>query len=862
MGGNESTDEAIGARMTPVDLRPYYNWPPEGGPERTRAEGPGTTGGGKVPGPLEWWAGLRKKVDGFPAGRQTAWGIPFSMGPAEGARVILARNGGETTVEVNGKATHLCVLHLFEQTPDRVDTDNPRENITVAEYVLRREDGVESRLPVRTRYEVAAAESPGPPWLAQPFDRFRVVDPAAPDPGCPWGFAQYGLFMGHRFEPRMPYVCAIANPASEKTITSVTIRGLSESPLLVAALTLYIGGAHPLAYLPRRIYRITVDGSAARIRSSEIDLGLIARIERAGAARDDRWLARAGLPEASGKATPGGALDATGEGESLLHITAARDAVLHVDLERGGNLEKHRFSVGEAHREDSSRSGAARLEVLGGRRQWMRVRVIDDSTGRPTPARIHFSGSRGEYIAPYGHHEQINTNWFEDYGADVAWGGRNYAYVPGDFTTDLPVGELYVEVSKGFEYTPVRRRVRIEPGQDRLDLRIDRWIDLREAGWVTADTHVHFISPQTAWLEGQAEGVNVVNLLASQWGRLFTNIGDLSGRVGVVEDDTIVYVGTENRNHMLGHMSMLGTAGPPVYPMCGGGPSESWVGDPDFSTMADWARENRRRGGLVIRPHFPWVGFTEDPVPIIQGLVDALEIGIGPASILRFATQEWYRYLNCGYRVAVVGGTDKMSARQALGALRTYARIGTEDELTYERWRDAVRTGRTISTSGPLLDLQVDGRSIGDTITMPQGGGTVEIVAMAQAFHPIGFLEIVFNGKVVAAVTGKAGARELSISERLIVPASGWIAARCGGLETQPITQNAHTSPIYVSCGDERIFDGPAAEHMLALVEGGITYLDTMAACFDEATRKRMVRQFREAQKDLRIRLDAAGHVH
>ena len=384
--------------------------------------------------------------------------------------------------------------------------------------------------------------------------------------------------------------------------------------------------------------------------------------------------------------------------------------------------------------------------------------------------------------------------------------------------------------------------MKVAPGQSRLDLRIDRWVDLRSLGWVTADTHVHFISPQTAWLEGQAEGVNVVNLLASQWGRLFTNVGDIAGSPGVVQDDTIVYVGTENRNHMLGHMSMLGTQGLPVYPMCGGGPSESWVGDPDFYSLVDWARENRRRGGLVIRPHFPWVGFTEDPVPIIQGLVDALEIGIGPDSILEFATQEWYRYLNCGCKVAVVGGTDKMSARQALGAIRTYAYIGSGDGLTYDAWKKAVREGKTFSTSGPLLSLTVDGKSIGDTIAMPAGGGRVEIAAEAKAFHPLQSLEIVYNGEVVASRTADQDDRMLALSERLSVPGSGWIAARCKGVACQPIWQRAHTSPIYVNCGNRRIFDGPAAEHMLALVEGGIEYLNTIATCFDEAARKRMVK--------------------
>ena len=84
---------------------------------------------------------------------------------------------------------------------------------------------------------------------------------------------------------------------------------------------------------------------------------------------------------------------------------------------------------------------------------------------------------------------------------------------------------------------------------------------------------MHFISPQTAWLQGQAEGLNLINLLASQWGDLYTNVGDLSGGLsGVSRDDTLVWVGTENRQHLLGHMSLLGVQGEPVFPMTTAGP--------------------------------------------------------------------------------------------------------------------------------------------------------------------------------------------------------------------------------------------------------------------------------------------------
>ena len=348
----------------------------------------------------------------------------------------------------------------------------------------------------------------------------------------------------------------------------------------------------------------------------------------------------------------------------------------------------------------------------------------------------------------------------------------------------------------------------------------------------------------------------MVNLLASQWGRLFTNVGDYTGHVGVVEKDTIVYVGTEKRNHMLGHMSMLGTNGLPVYPMCGGGPSESWVGDPDFATLAEWAVENKRKGGVVIRPHYPYCGHTEDPVPILKELVDALEIGN-----LRgedFQTQEWYRYLNCGYRVAVVGGTDKMGAYAPLGWLRTYAKLNQCRPFDYENWAEAVWAGRTVSSSGPLLHLEVEGREIGDTIEMTDSGGTLHIEATAESFWPLGKMEVVHNGQTVACEQTSEGSKRLDIRENIKIRGSGWLAARCSGHLGHPGSYvAAHTSPVYIRCGQIRAFDGSAAEHMLALVEGGIEYLQTLATVYDEPSRKRMVKLFKQARKELNGRLVA-----
>jgi len=299
-----------------------------------------------------------------------------------------------------------------------------------------------------------------------------------------------------------------------------------------------------------------------------------------------------------------------------------------------------------------------------------------------------------------------------------------------------------------------------------------------------------------------------------------------------------------------------------VFPMCCGGPGEAWVGDPDFRALAEWALENKRKGGVVIRPHYPYCGHTEDPVPILKGLVDALEIRDLRGS--DFPTQEWYRYLNCGYRVGVAGGTDKMGAYCALGWMRTYARLDPERPFDYGSWAAAVRAGRTFATTGPLIDITADGRGMGDTLALPASGGTVEVAASAQSVWPLGALELVCNGRVVAAATARRGAPRLRVAARVPVSGSGWLAARCMGLDGHPGGYlAAHTSPIYVACGDRRAFDGPAAQHMLALVEGGIEYLHTLSTAFDEASRRRMVKLFREAQRELQGRLLVeAGQPH
>jgi hypothetical protein len=102
---------------------------------------------------------------------------------------------------------------------------------------------------------------------------------------------------------------------------------------------------------------------------------------------------------------------------------------------------------------------------------------------------------------------------------------------------------------------------------------------------------------------------------------------------------------------------------------------------------------------------------------IVLGKTDAVEFPSGTAE-RDFTSPRvlyWYRVLNCGYRLPVVGGTDKMEASTPVGCNRTYACPGQE-EFTFDNWAKAVRGGNTFMTSGPLLFFHADGRMPGEEV--------------------------------------------------------------------------------------------------------------------------------------------------
>ena len=122
---------------------------------------------------------------------------------------------------------------------------------------------------------------------------------------------------------------------------------------------------------------------------------------------------------------------------------------------------------------------------------------------------------------------------------------------------------------------------------------------------------------------------------------------------------------------------------------------------------------------------------AEVAADIDAGLLDALELQCFDETLLSPPITEWYRYLDAGYRLPLVGGTDKMSAQVPIGQVRTWARLDDGAALDFAAWAAAVRAGRTFVTSGPLLSLRVDGHEPGDELAF-DGGATIEVELRAS----------------------------------------------------------------------------------------------------------------------------------
>jgi hypothetical protein len=266
----------------------------------------------------------------------------------------------------------------------------------------------------------------------------------------------------------------------------------------------------------------------------------------------------------------------------------------------------------------------------------------------------------------------------------------------------------------------------------------------------------------------------------------------------------------------------------------------------------------------VVLPHFPQPR-AEHAASVVSGDIDAIEMtswgnlygGIDPYSL-----SDWYRYLNCGYLVAAVGGTDKMSANTAVGTVRTYARIRPDKQFSYQNWMEAVRRAETFVTYGPLLEFGVDGHPMGSRIQMSSTGGNLDVEwQVASVTIPMSRVDLVVNGEIresVAVSPDKdCGHWSVRITE------SSWAALLVRGhYVDKPEIIAAHSSPVMITLDESPMLAAADAVTILEQIEGALAYLDTVGTRAEVIAYKRMRLVLQSAHRSLHNRLHQLGYFH
>ncbi len=136
--------------------------------------------------------------------------------------------------------------------------------------------------------------------------------------------------------------------------------------------------------------------------------------------------------------------------------------------------------------------------------------VLDASTGRQLAARVRLRDASGRDHVPPGESEETRRH-----GKLLVTAGTveplevdRWFISDGSVSVKVPAGKMLIRAERGLEYRPALETVELREGEVTThQIELQRWINLRERGYVCGENHIH----QTAGILGPklaAEGLD------------------------------------------------------------------------------------------------------------------------------------------------------------------------------------------------------------------------------------------------------------------------------------------------------------------------------------------------------------------
>ena len=521
--------------------------------------------------------------------------------------------------------------------------------------------------------------------------------------------------------------------------------------------------------------------------------------------------------------------------------------------------------------------GGARRRIDVEERRWkepmgiLEVRVRARGTAGPTAARVTLIGSDGKAWAPVDAYARI--------------GGRgNFPafHTTGSFSVALPPGGADLTVMKGFEFHPDRRQVEIRAGAVmRVDVTLARMADLSAEGWHNGSTHIHMNyagnlhnTLENLMMMSDAEDQDIVNeQIANKDNRIldYQFFVPGGGAHPLSTPDRILVVGQEYRPPFYGHVFMFGMQDHLISPFTTG--YEGTAIESLYPSNTDMLRKAKRQGATTGYVH----AFGGDGDPL-EGDLGGAKGFIVDAALEATDALEWstaaqggfhplYAVWNNDLRITAVGGEDAISSLHwtpLVGAMRTYVRT-PDGRRTMEGWFQGLRDGRAFVTSGPLVELTVNGEMPGGEIELPAAASGVTVLARVRSITPLTRAWLVHNGREIGEVPLAADRTTAEFEGEVEIGGSGWIHLRAEGMpqERYPLDARyaqAFTNPVWFTVGGEPIRDAASADYGLEWIEKLAAMADEWPGWRSEEERRAVFDQFEEAAMVYeRLKAEAEG---
>jgi len=425
--------------------------------------------------------------------------------------------------------------------------------------------------------------------------------------------------------------------------------------------------------------------------------------------------------------------------------------------------------------------------------------VVRDEGGQSTPARVSLMDDMGRVPIPDSAALEVKdfshvsrTVLLPDGTVNWPWQNRHAFYIDGRYRSRLPVGKYRMMATKGIEYRYGARSFEVRENEEsRLDVKLARWIDMPARGWKSGDVHVHMprrddIENRMLWLQARAEDVHITNTL--QMGNIATTYFPQSfwGARGVYgQHGHFLVAGQEDpRTAVRGHTVQLNLS--------------SAVRNADRYLRYDEAIEQvAAQRGVSGYAHLDRLGSR-------IGL--ALDVPFGKVRFLEvlqrgeLSTRPWFDFLNLGYKLAPAAGSDAPYGAR-IGDVRTYAKSSTTQGA--QGWFDALSQGATFVTNGPIVDFEVNGRTMGDSVAVRKQEQLRlrARVSINPDIDRLERIELIEQGQTIKVVTSERGADVLELKHEVSASHGTWFVVLAYGTKSGRVRGNvaAASAPIYVS---------------------------------------------------------------